>query len=337
MKGQRIAIASCQNAVVEEFDVPDGAGVNQLLVRICYSLISPGTELGGYNAPNRGKASYPGYTAVGEVLDTGPGADPSLKGKPVFLFPERTDSSGCHASHKLFSTGGLALGVPAELALDRACFARMVNIALTPHCNASPKTMGSVLVIGLGLVGNMVGQIGRIRGMTVIGIEPDAERRRRAQQSGFDVIINPDDTDPLAAVREATDGRGADLTVNATGHAAPFLLSLQAAASGGEISTLGGARHGATEELQKVITEIHARHLVVRGGWELQLPLRSAGAALVASTESNLLNAFRWLQNGAIDLEPIWTHTVKPEEFKSAYDALNRKDPQYLGVVVDWT
>jgi len=83
------------------------------------------------------------------------------------------------------------------------------------------------------------------------------------------------------------------LPVNATGYAAPFLTALRATAPGGEVSTLGGARHGAQGELADIFKEIHYRHLVVRGGWELRLPLRSAPASRVASTESNLGNGRR--------------------------------------------
>jgi len=337
MKGYRIAIRAQRDAAVEEFDVPRPAGPDGLLVRIHYSLISPGTELGGYNAPNRKAPSHPGYTGVGEVLEVGNPEDEPLVGRMVYLFPEKTDSSGCHASHKLFKRAGLALPLPDGLDPKRACFSRMVNIALTPYCNATPKTMGAVLVIGLGMVGNMIGQVGRIRGFRAIGVELDAKRRQRALEVGFDAVIDPEEQDPLAAVRALTDGRGADLTVHASGHAAPFLFSLRATASGGEVSTLGGARHDVTERLSPIINEIHTKHLVVRGGWEMLLPLRSAPAERVASTEMNLHNAFRWIRSGAVKLDPIWTHTIKPDEFKDAYDALNDRDEDYLGVIVDWT
>jgi threonine dehydrogenase-like Zn-dependent dehydrogenase len=66
------------------------------------------------------------------------------------------------------------------------------------------------------------------------------------------------------------------------------------------------------------------------------LPLRASPAAWTACTEDNLLNAFRWLRNGSVRLDPVWTHTVRPELFAACYEALDRKAPDYLGVVVDW-
>lgn len=337
MTGYRIAIHGPQDARVEPFNVPKELEPDQILVRVHYSLISPGTELGGYNALNRRAVSYPGYTAVGDVTMVANDQDTHLLGKRVFLFPEKGDSSGCHASHKLFRRNGLAMPLPEGLDAREACFARMVNVALTPFCNATPKTQGTVFVIGLGLVGNIVGQVGRTRGFAAIGADVDATRRRRAREAGIDFVIDPTETDPVEQVRHLTDGRGADLSVNATGHAEPFMLSLEAAADGGEVSTLGGARHPATGDLMAVVREIHSRHLVVRGGWEMQLPLRSAAADKAPSTEANLRSAFRWIRDRAIRLDSIWTHTIQPDEFQSAYDALNERNADFLGVVVDWT
>ncbi|MEW6360382.1 MAG: zinc-binding alcohol dehydrogenase [Planctomycetota bacterium] len=337
MRGRRIAVVAQREAVVEEFDAPTSLDRDEILLRVHYSLISPGTELGGYNAPTPKAPSHPGYTAVGQATEVGQKQNQSLKGRTVFAFPAIDDCSHCHATHKVVKPGGLVLPVPDRLDPKAACFARIVNIALTPYRNAEPKLTGSVLVIGLGLVGNMIGQVGRILGFQVIGMDLDVGRRRRAEAVGFDLVIDPDATEPVAAVKQATDGRGANLTVNATGQASVFLLSLQAAADGGEVSTLGGARHGATGDLQQIIMQIHTRHLTVRGGWEMRLPIRSSPASKVASTEANLRDAFRWLANGSVRLDPIWTHTIKPEGFKAAYDALNGLDPEYFGVVVDWT
>jgi len=337
MKGCRIVIDGEKNVTCADFETPLQLQNDELLVKVHFSLISPGTELAPYVNLGVKRVMYPGYTAVGQVLQTGNMADEGMIGKMVLLFPEKTDSKGCHASLKVFRTGGLALEVPADLDPARACFARMVNIALTPYCNASPKTMGSVLVAGLGMVGNMVSQVGRIRGFYTVGADPDAARRSRAVEAGIDAAINPNDDDLLARIDALTEGRGVDLAVNATGHSAPFMPLLQATVDGGEISTLGGARQGWEMDTRAIFSEIHSRHLNVRGGWEMQLPLRSASASLVASTEANLRNAFRWLKTGAVNLDPVWTHTILPEQFKEAYDALVEKDENYLGVVVDWT
>lgn len=336
MDGRRVVIDGPRSIVLEAFELPEEPAQDEILVRVHYSLISPGTELAGYANARPGVHICPGYTAVGEVLAAGRPEDEELVGRMVFLFPERSDSRACHASLRAFKTGGLALPIPDGLSPDTACFARMVNIALTPYCNATPKTAGAVLVQGLGLVGTTIGQVGRIRGFRTIGVDPDEARRKRAQEVGFDAVLDPGEGDVVDRARALTDGRGVDLAVNATGHTAAFMDAIRATADGGEISTLGGARHPADLDAKRLFSEIHSRHLVVRGGWEMQLPLCGTPALQVASTEANLQNAFRWLKNGAIKLDPVWTHTIPPERFQEAYDALLERDPNYLGVIVDW-
>ena len=338
MTGRRIAILGQHDLVVEEFDPPSSIGPRELLVRVHSSLISPGTELGGYRAPGkRPQPVNPGYTAVGEVIEVGADGDPALKGKMVYVFPAIDDCRHCHASHKVVKEGGLAPVIPQDLDPRAACFARIVNIALTPYRNAGSQATGAVLVIGLGLVGNMIGQVGRIRGFQTIGADLNATRRRRAEEAGFDAVIDPEACDPVEAVKELTDGRGASLVVNATGNTAAFPLAIHAAAEGGEVSTLGGAKTSFECDLKNIFSAIHSRHLVVRGGWEMLLPMTSSPASKVASTEVNLRDAFRWLESGAVRLDSIWTHTIQPEQFKDAYDALDRLDDEYLGVVADWT
>ncbi len=336
MTGRRIAVRGTRDAVVEEFAVPTALGPGEILVEVACSLISPGTELGAYNAPGRTQAYSPGYTAVGTVQEVGPGADAALAGRRVFLFPHADDSTGCHATHKVLKPGGLALPVPDDLGSAEACFARVANIALTPFCLADAHVADAVLVVGLGMVGNMVGQVGRIRGFRSIGVDPNASRRRRALDAGFDAVIDPSAEEPVAAVKRLTGGRGTDLSVNATGRADTFPMTFEATAPGGEVNTLGGSRHPATVDLSALINLIHVRHLTLRGGWEQSLPRTPAPGAKVRSTEENLRQAFHWLRAGALRLEPVWTHTIRPEGFQDAYDALNRLEDNTFGVVVEW-
>ena len=70
---------------------------------------------------------------------------------------------------------------------------------------------GSLAVIGLGPVGLMAVAIATHRGLQVIGVDNVPERLARARQYGA-TVINTDETDDVpGAIRELTDGAGADL------------------------------------------------------------------------------------------------------------------------------
>ena len=78
---------------------------------------------------------------------------------------------------------------------------------------------GTVVVVGLGPIGQMSARIAAHRGAgRVIGLDLVPERLAMARRHGIDVIDVTEVDDLSAAVRDLTDGRGADATIDAVGH-----------------------------------------------------------------------------------------------------------------------
>ena len=83
---------------------------------------------------------------------------------------------------------------------------------------------GSLAVIGLGPVGLLAVAIATHRGLQVIGVDNVPERLARARQYGATVISTDETDDVPGAIRELTDGRGVDGSLDAVGmesHGAP--------------------------------------------------------------------------------------------------------------------
>jgi len=74
---------------------------------------------------------------------------------------------------------------------------------------------GTVVVLGLGPIGDMAARVAMHRGHRVIGIDLVAERLERARVRGVEVLEYADDV--ADAVRELTDGRGPDSVIDAVG------------------------------------------------------------------------------------------------------------------------
>ncbi|AEE45381.1 zinc-dependent alcohol dehydrogenase [Cellulomonas fimi] len=93
---------------------------------------------------------------------------------------------------------------------------------------------GTVVVVGLGPIGQMSARIARHRGAArVIGLDLVPERLAMAQRHGIDVIDVGSTDDVLGAVRDLTDGRGADSAIDAVGmeaHGSPLAAGAQRAA-----------------------------------------------------------------------------------------------------------
>ena len=76
---------------------------------------------------------------------------------------------------------------------------------------------GTVLVIGLGPIGDMACRIALHRGHRVIGLDLVDERLQRVRDRGAEVLDLREHDDVADAVREMTDGRGTDSVIEAVG------------------------------------------------------------------------------------------------------------------------
>src|SRR3954454_5477362 len=74
---------------------------------------------------------------------------------------------------------------------------------------------GTVVLLGLGPIGDMAARVAMHRGHRVIGIDLVAERLERARVRGVEVLEYADDV--ADAVRELTNGRGPDSVIDAVG------------------------------------------------------------------------------------------------------------------------
>src|SRR3954452_2534698 len=92
---------------------------------------------------------------------------------------------------------------------------------------------GTLLVLGLGPIGEMATRIAQHRGYRVLAVDLVPDRLERARSHGVEVYdLREHDDDLVDVVREATDGRGPDSVLDAVGmeaHGAPVAKAVQQA------------------------------------------------------------------------------------------------------------
>ncbi len=91
---------------------------------------------------------------------------------------------------------------------------------------------GTLLVLGLGPIGDMCTRIAAHLGLRVVGVDVVPERIARATARGTEVIRSTDQADVVAGIRDRTDGRGADAVIDAVGmeaHGSPLASIAQKA------------------------------------------------------------------------------------------------------------
>jgi S-(hydroxymethyl)glutathione dehydrogenase/alcohol dehydrogenase len=135
-----------------------------------------------------------------------------------------------------------AVAIPREMPFDRACligcgvmtgFGGAARIAKTAYG-------ANAMVIGCGAVGLSAVQGAHLAGAEkVIAVDLDDRKLALARVLGATDTINPGREDGLAAVKALTQGRGADVVLEAAGSEKAFRLSVEACRPGGQIVWLG--------------------------------------------------------------------------------------------------
>ena len=98
----------------------------------------------------------------------------------------------------------------------------------------------TVVVFALGPIGLCAVAGARLMGATrIIGVDTVPERLAMAKRLGADEVIDFRKVDPVAEAMRLTEGRGADVAIEALGTQATFESSLRVLRPGGTLSSLG--------------------------------------------------------------------------------------------------
>ncbi len=154
--------------------------------------------------------------------------------------------------HQLMYLGGFseycvvpeqsAVRVPATMPFDRAALLGCgVMTGVGAATRIAELRWGAVaMVIGCGAVGLSAIQGCRMAGAgTIIAVDPNPARRQLAQALGATHACGADAAEVVEIARSLTDGRGADVVIEAAGRSESFRLSVEAVRPGGQVVWLG--------------------------------------------------------------------------------------------------
>lgn len=196
----------------------------------------------------------------------------------------------------------------------------------------------TVAVFGCGPVGLMAMKCAWLRGAKrVIGVDIQPYRLDMARKAANAEVINAKDVDPVEAIRAMTDGRGADLCIDAVGMEADRTLLDKAAniihGEAGSVSVLKTAfsavRRGGSISILGVygmpydnfpIGQIFDKGLTIH-----------SGQALVHRYIDELIS---WLDQDKIQLDDIITHRLPLSDAPKGYDIFNKKEDNCVKVVL---
>jgi alcohol dehydrogenase len=201
------------------------------------------------------------------------------------------------------------LAVPEGLEDERALF---VGDALTTGVYAAGLAEihpgDTVAVVGAGPVGFFCAQAARMDAETVLAIDLDPARLAVAERDGS-IPIDASARNAQTAVFERTDGRGADVVIEAVGTPAAFERSLDVVRRGGTVVVMGVY----TSEM------IQAQ---VGVWWIRALQLRFAGTTPIHAWWDR---AMAEVVAGRLDPTPIVSHRLSLEEAPRGYELFDTR------------
>jgi 2-desacetyl-2-hydroxyethyl bacteriochlorophyllide A dehydrogenase len=319
----------------------------EFLIRTERTFISAGTELANYMAKDpavyqKGSwCAYPwraGYASVGVVESTGIAVRRVKKGDRVF-------SLAAHASYAKLSQNDLVVPIPAGVDPSVAAASRMAGVATSAMAIAD-RAMHQpvVLVLGLGIVGNLAAQSFRILGARVAGVDPIPSRRHLAERCGIAHTLAGGDTGGIKqGLNQALGVEQADICIDASGLTPVILQALGLTASVGQLILLGSPRTPFESDVTAAFSEIHQRNITVRGALEWFLPTYPVQSIwggrtppLISLWEKQRM-IFDWITDGRLKIEPLISHRLPPERIRDAYEGLLSAPEEYTGVVLVWS
>ena len=214
---------------------------------------------------------------------------------------------------------------------------------------------GSVVVFGLGPIGDMSARIAKLRGAgTVIGVDLVPERLARASARGVDAIDarDYDDTGLVAAIKERTNGRGADAVIDAVGmeaHGSPFGKFAQTSA--GLLPDAAAEKIFLNAGVDRMNALYHAIDAVRRGGtlsiigvyagkvdpipmdslFDKQIQIRM-GQANVRNWTKDLLPLLT--EDDPLGVDSFATHHLPLADAAHAYDIFQKKQDGAVKIVL---
>ncbi len=208
--------------------------------------------------------------------------------------------------------GSSAVKLVGDVPLDRAALigcAVMTGVGAV--LNTARVTPGSrVAVFGTGGIGLNVIQGAAIAGASrIVAVDVNPTKLAFAETFGATDRVDASAGDPVAAIRELTEGRGADFTFEAIGGKESIEQAYAAARRGGTCVVIGIGSRADRIALSTFFLPIEEKRLL--GSWY--------GGADVARDFPRLLGLY---QAGRLKLDELVTRTYALEDVNAAFDDL---------------
>ncbi len=261
----------------------------------------------------RGKLARPiplGYCHVGEVLDAGQ--------VPGFAVGDRVVSNSPHAE-VVSADPAFAARIPDGVADDHAAFTPLAAVALQGIRLVGAQPGETVVVMGLGLIGQLAVRLLRAQGVMVLGVDPDVAKCAEAAKAG---ALIPDGATGLPALLPS--GAAGVLITASTSSDEPVNLAARLCRRRGRVVLVGvtGLTLNRADFYQNEVS------------FQVSRSYGSADPAEPSSARANFDEVLALMAAGELDVAPLVTSRHAFSEAPRIYDDLRR--PGAFGLVIEY-
>ena len=262
----------------------------------------------------RSKLAQPiplGYCHVGQVLDAG-----DVSG---FAAGDRVVSNSSHAE-VVSASSAFAARIPAAVSDEQAAFTPLAAVALQGLRLVDARPGETVVVMGLGLIGQLAVRLLRARGVQVIGVDPDEAKRTDAKQAG---ALVPALGRPLTTLLPSGGVAGVLITAS-TASDEPVNQAARLCRRRGRVVLVGvtGLTLNRADFYENEVT------------FQVSRSYGSADLADPSSARANFDEVLALMASGALDVAPLLTSRHPFAASPQIYDDLRR--PGAYGLLIEY-
>jgi L-iditol 2-dehydrogenase len=325
---------------MEMRDRPDRSpGLGEVTVAVRASGIC-GSDVHGYLGltGRRQPGMVMGHEAAGEIVELGADVSGLAVGQRVALrsilgcgrcdLCQHGQSNVCEGrrglgmqfdgayAERMVVPADLAVPIPDTLSYEHAALVEPFAVALHAVAVTPLEPTDDVVIVGAGPIGLLTLLAVRHRGARSVTItDRSPHRLAMATSLGADRVIDVRTTDPVAVVRTATDGRGADVVFEAVGITATVAQSLAAVRTAGHVTWIGNSAPIVELPMQDMVT----RELTLRGSYTFA---------------SEFEAAIDLLATGEVDVAPLIELTASLEDGPDLFHRLGDGSLEAVKVVL---
>ncbi len=207
--------------------------------------------------------------------------------------------------------------LPDELPFEHAALIEAVSVAV--HAvEVTPIRLGdTAVVVGAGMIGVLTVQAARNAGCTTVyAIDLDDAKLEMAVKLGAAEGFNPKHCDPVAEILKRTNGKGADIVLEAVGATDPIKTAIACVRKGGTVTLIGNITPKIELNLQSVVT----REIRLQG---------------TCGSNGEYPACIDLLVKGLIKVDSIISERVSLEDAPRAFERLYNHEPNLMKVIVN--